>query len=66
MRGEQVPLPHEVKAMIANGTLAPAAYEDDTEPIVAVALAAAQAQRGERPPPDDIGVGDADTSSPST
>jgi len=44
LHGEQVPLPHEVKAMLANGTLDPAAYEDDTEPFVAAALAAARAK----------------------
>ena len=66
LRGEQVPLPHEVKAMLANGTLDPAVYEDDdTEPIVAAALAAAHAQRGERPPGDDMRVGDATAASPS-
>jgi hypothetical protein len=57
-------LPHEVKAMVANGTLDPAAYEDDTEPIDAAALAAARAQRSERPPADDTRTGDAATASP--
>jgi len=65
LRGEQVPLPHEVKAMLANGTLDPAVYEDDTEPIVAAALAAARAQRGERPPADDTRTSDDATASPS-
>jgi hypothetical protein len=67
LRGEQVPLPHEVQAMLANGTLDPAVYEDDTEPIVAAhaALAAARAKRGERSPADDTRVGDATTASPS-
>jgi transposase len=66
LRGEQVPLPHEVKAMVAKGTLDPAVYEDDTEPIVAAALAAARAQRGERPPTDDTPIRDGATASPST
>jgi hypothetical protein len=66
LRGEQVPLPHEVKAMLANGTLDPAVYEDDTEPIVAAALAAARAQRGERPPADATRTGDDTTASPAT
>ena len=34
-------MPHEVKAMIANGTLAPPDYDDYTEGIVNAALAAA-------------------------
>jgi len=40
---ETVPLPHEVKAMLAAGTLVPADYDDDTAGIVHAALAAASA-----------------------
>ena len=40
---ETVPLPHEVKAMLAAGALVPADYDDDTEGIVHAALAAASA-----------------------
>lgn len=43
LRHETVPLPHEVKAMLAAGTLAPADFDDDTEGIVHAALAAASA-----------------------
>lgn len=66
LRGEQVPLPHEVKAMVANGTLDPGDYEQDTEPIVAAALAAARAQRGERPPANETRTRDDATASPAT
>jgi transposase len=41
LRHEVVPLPHEVKAMLAEGKLDPAAYEDDIETIVNAALATA-------------------------
>lgn len=53
LRGEQVPLPHEVKAMLASGTLDPATYEDDTEQLVAAALAAARVFEPKRPADDD-------------
>ena len=43
LRHETVPLPHEVKAMLAAGTIAPTDYDDDTEGIVLAALAAASA-----------------------
>lgn len=42
VRREVVPLPHEVKAMIAEGKLDPADFEDDTERIIKAALANAQ------------------------
>jgi len=41
LRGEQILLPHEVAAGLANGTLDPGAFDDGTEQIVAAALAAA-------------------------
>ncbi len=40
LRGEQVPLPHEVADAVANGTLDPAAFDDATEQLVASVLAA--------------------------
>jgi transposase len=43
LRHETVPLPHEVKAMLAEGQLDKAEGDDHTEGIVAAALAAAQA-----------------------
>jgi transposase len=43
LRHETVPLPHEVKAQLADGTLDPTEYDDATEGIVTAALAAAQA-----------------------
>jgi transposase len=43
LRHETVPLPHEVKAMLAAGTIDPADYDDHTEGIVNAALAAASA-----------------------
>jgi len=43
LRHETVPLPHEVKAMLAEGKLDPRDFEDHTEGIVNVALAAAHA-----------------------
>lgn len=42
LRHDTVPLPHEVKAALTNGTLARSEYENDTEGIVAAALAAAR------------------------
>jgi IS1 family transposase len=41
LRHETVPLPHEIKAMIADGTLDPRDYEDDAKGIIDAALAAA-------------------------
>ncbi len=43
LRHEAVPLPHEVKAQLADGTLVPADYDDSIEGIVNAALAAANA-----------------------
>ena len=56
LRHETVPMPHEVKAMLADGTLAPADYDDDTERIVNAALAAASATAPSRSPPAPNGV----------
>jgi transposase len=52
LRHETVPLPHEVKAQLADGTLDPTEYDDATEGIVTAALAAAQvaARAGPSPP----------------
>jgi transposase len=41
LRHETVPLPHEVKAMLADGKLDPADYDDHTDGIVNAAIAAA-------------------------
>jgi len=41
LRHDTVPLPHEVKAMLAAGELDPADFDDATEGIVSAALAAA-------------------------
>lgn len=43
LRHETVPLPHEVKAMLAEGKLDPTDFDDDTEGIVTAAIAAAHA-----------------------
>jgi transposase len=51
LRHETVPLPHEVKAMLAAGTLTPADYDDYTEGIVNTALAEASHTTPSRPPP---------------
>jgi hypothetical protein len=50
LRHETVPLPHEVKAMLADGRLDPTDYEDHTEGIVLAALAAANAAARAGPP----------------
>jgi transposase len=52
LRFNTVPLPHEVKAMLAAGTLDPVDYDDHTEEIVnaALAVAAAAARAGPVPP----------------
>jgi hypothetical protein len=55
LRHETVPLPHEVKAMLADGTIDPADYDDHTEAIVNAAIAAAHvaaARAGPPPEPD--------------
>lgn len=44
LRHETVPLPHEVKAMLADGSLDPSVYDDPTDAIVAAALASARAE----------------------
>jgi hypothetical protein len=43
LRHEKVPLPHEVKAMLAEGKLDPTEFDDATEGIVSAAIAAAHA-----------------------
>lgn len=43
LRHDTVPMPHEVKAMLAAGALAPADFDDNVEGIVYAALAAANA-----------------------
>ena len=43
LRDETVPLPHEVKALLAEGKLDPSEFDDHTEGIVHAALAAAAA-----------------------
>ena len=43
LRGETVPLPHEVKALLAEGKLDPSDFDDHTEGILGAALAAADA-----------------------
>jgi transposase len=55
LRHETVPLPHEVKALLAEGKLDPADYDDHTEGIVNAALATAIAVARAGPPPDDPG-----------
>jgi len=54
LRFNTVPLPHEVKAMLAEGKLDPVDYDDHTEGIVTAALAAADAaaRAGPAPPPE--------------
>ena len=52
LRHETVPLPHEVKAMLAEGKLDPADYDDYVEGIVNAALAVATATARAGPPPD--------------
>jgi transposase len=41
LRGEEIPLPHEVAAALADGSLDPSAFDDGTEQLVAAAIAAA-------------------------
>jgi transposase len=52
LRRETVPLPHEVKAMLAEGKLDPTDYDDYTEGIVSAALATANAAGCAAPPPE--------------
>jgi transposase len=52
LRHETVPLPHEVKAMLAEGKLAPTDYDDAVEGIVNAALAVATATARAGPSPD--------------
>jgi transposase len=53
MRHETVPLPHEVKAMLAEGKLHRADYDDHTEGIVNAALTAASSVARAGPAPED-------------
>ena len=56
LRHETVPLPHEVRALLAEGKLNPADYDGPTEEIVSAAIAAAQveaARAGPRPEKPD-------------
>ena len=56
LRHETVPLPHEVRALLAEGKLDPADYDDHTEELVNAAIAAAQvetARAGSRPDKPD-------------
>lgn len=67
LRHETVPLPHEVKALLAEGKLDPADFDDHTEEIVNAAIAAAQieaARAGPRPdkPDRDIATENAPSS----
>ena len=57
LRRETVPLPHEVKAMLAEGKLDPTDYDDDIEGIVDAALAAASAATSAGPLPHAPGDG---------
>lgn len=41
LRGEEIPLPHEVAAALAHGTLDPSTFDDGTEQLVAAAMQAA-------------------------
>ena len=51
-RHETVPLPHEVKAMLAEGTLDPRNFDDPTEGIVSAVIAVAQAAARVGPAPE--------------
>jgi transposase len=67
LRHETVPLPHEVKARLANGTLDPTEYDDATEGIVTAALAAAHAAARAGPaPPEREHDPSTDAARPST
>jgi transposase len=68
LRHETVPLPHEVKALLAQGKLDPTDYDDDLEGIVDAALAAATAAARAGPLPNAPGEGrsaETDASSPA-
>jgi len=52
LRHETVPLPHEVKAMLAEGRLDPTEFDDHTEGIVNAALTIATAAARAGPSPD--------------
>lgn len=62
LRHETVPLPHEVKARLADGTLVPADFDDYTEGIVNAALAAASSAARTHSPPDPNDAGELATS----
>jgi transposase len=67
VRHETVPLPHEVKAMLAEGKLDPTDYDDALEGIVDAALAAATASARAGPLPNAPADGrgaETDASSP--
>jgi transposase len=53
LRREVVPLPHEVKAMLAEGKLDPTDYDDHVEGIVDAALAAARVEAARAGPTPD-------------
>ena len=53
LRREIVPLPHEVKAMLAEGKIDPTDYDDHTEGIVDAAIAAAQVEAARAGPTPD-------------
>jgi transposase len=57
LRHETVPLPHEVKALLAQGKLDPTDYDDDIEAVVDAALAAATAAARAGPSPNSPGDG---------
>ena len=57
LRHETVPLPHEVKAMLAEGKLSPSDFNNDTEGIIRTALGIAEAVARAGPPPADADDG---------
>lgn len=61
LRHETVPLPHEVKARLTDGSLDPTDYDDFTEGIVLAALASAAAAK-RAPTPLDGNLNPADSS----
>jgi transposase len=69
LRHETVPLPHEVKAMLAEGRLDPTDFDDATEGIVTAVIATAHAAARAGPPAsksaDDARREDAAVPSPS-
>lgn len=60
LRHETVPVPHEVKAMLAEGKLDPSEFDDHTEQIIMAALTAARAsaRAGPMNEPVDLDRGD--------